>query len=124
MGTPAASPSGDCREIRKKHLCIPPTPTARCSDLILPNFSSPHQPLKPDRERHQPGDPGNGDASRIAIGRLSVGEGFVVSPALSARAKIQCVGDLLVAAHARASCPAAVIAGLWNRMEICRTVPS
>jgi hypothetical protein len=36
---------------------------------IIPHRLIAHQPLKPDGERHQPGDAGNGAATRFAIGR-------------------------------------------------------
>ena len=55
---------------------------------------------------------GNGAAFRAATRRLVIGwNGFVVPPAPCTRANIQCVGDLVEAAHARASSPAAEIAG-------------
>ena len=41
-----------------------------------------------------------------------------------AGAEIQSVRDLPVAAHARASSPAAAIGAGWNRIDICRAAPS
>ena len=40
---------------------------------IIPNRFLPHQPLKPDGERHEPRDPGNGAVSRVAIEQLPIG---------------------------------------------------
>ncbi len=41
----------------------------------------------------------------------------------SGHLEIQRMGDLLMAAHARASCPAIASSGARNRIEICRLVP-
>ena len=44
---------------------------------------------------------------------------LVLQPSPPANLKIQRVGDLLIAAHARASCSATATSGGRNRMEIC-----
>ena len=69
------------------------------------------------KARKQPGDARNGtvfvgSACDLALRRTPL-------PKL----KVQRVGHLLMAAHARASCPAIATSGARNRIEICRVVP-
>ena len=75
---------------------------------IVPNRFLPQQSVKPDGECHEPGDPGNGAASRFASAGDRTRQ-LVLPPARSASAKIECVGDLLVG-RSRCAPPAPVAA--------------
>ena len=88
---------------------------------IIPNRLLPQQPLKPDGERHEPRDPGNG---RPAAGWLAAVRRTAILLPRRLRLPARKIDAYVTSWSPLMPAPPRPASPRWNRMEICRAAPS